>query len=105
MSLKTDIENWFGGENKWPGDLADEVDCVEIGDEIVDTGRWSTIHEAVFLRKTVSTVDPLTFTEEYVMVTYHEPATELQEWDGFGAPDVAEVKPVEITVTSWERVG
>ena len=102
MSLKEDIVKWFDGGNRWPGDLPYEVDCVPVGDEIVDTGRWSNIHEAVFLRKTIAGRDPLTFSDEYVRVTYNEPATELQDWDGFGEPDVDEVVPVEVTITKFE---
>lgn len=102
MSLKQDIIDWFGGTTKWPGDLDEEVGAVLINDEIVDTSRWSVVHEAVYLRKTVSTNSPLTFSDEYVRVTYREPATEYQDWGDEGAPDVVEVKPVEVTITKFE---
>lgn len=103
MSLKSDIVGFFGGENKWPGGIESDVDNVTlVSDEIVDHGRWSVIHEAVYLRKEVDTVDPLTFRTEYVRVTYQEPATEEQEWDGFNVPDIEEVVPVEYTAVRFE---
>lgn len=106
MSLKTDIEKWFGGVNKWPGDLdaPGEVDCVQIGDKIVDKARWFTLHEAVYLRKTIAGRNPLTFSDEYVMVSYLAPATEMQDWEDFSAPDVFEVEPVLINITEFRKV-
>ena len=101
MGLKTDIENWFDGTTRWPGDLPEEVDCVLLEDEIVDTGRWSVIHEAVYLRKSIVGRNPLTFSDEYVRVTYREPATEYQDWGDEGEPDIEEVEPVEITITKF----
>ena len=102
MSLKEDIVKWFDGTTKWPGDLEDEVDCVLLGDEIVDHSRWAVIHEAVYLRKTIAGREPLTFSDEYVRVRYKEPATEYQDWGDEGEPDVEEVVPVEVTITKFE---
>jgi hypothetical protein len=106
VSLKEDIEKWFDGTTKWPGDLdgdgEGQVDCVMLSDEIVDTSRWAVIHEAVYLRKTISGRDPLTFSDEYVRVTYREPATENQDWGDEGPPDIEEVVPVEVTITKFE---
>ena len=79
MSLVQEIKDWFGNTTKWPGDLDEEVDCVLVEDEIVDTGRWSVIHDAIYLRKTISGREPLTFTDESVRVPYAEPATENQD--------------------------
>ena len=106
MSLKEDIKNWFGGTTRWPGDLSgddeDQVDCVLVSDEIVDTSRWSVGHEAVYHRKTIASREPLTFSDEYVRVTYQEPATEYQDWGDEGPPDVEEVVPVEVTTIRFE---
>lgn len=104
MSLKEDIVKWFDGTTKWPGDLEDEVDCVLLDDEIIDTSRWAVIHEAVYLRKTVANrmCDELTFTDEYVRVRYKEPATEYQDWGDEGPPEIEEVVPVEVTITKFE---
>lgn len=102
MSLKEDIVAWFDGTTKWPGDLTEDVDCVLLDDEIVDTSRWAVIHEAVYLRKTIAGREPLTFSDEYVRVTYKEPATEYQDWGDEGEPDIVEVVPVEVTITKFE---
>lgn len=106
MSLKEDIVKWFDGTTKWPGDLdaPGEVDCVLIGDEIVDTTRWAVIHEAVYMRKTLANrvCDELIFSDEYVRVRYKEPATEYQDWGDEGPPEIEEVVPVEVTVTKFE---
>lgn len=106
MTLKQDIKDWFDGTTKWPGDLAgdgdDQVDCVLVSDEIIDTSRWAVIHEAVYLRKTIAGREPLTFSDEYVRVRYKEPATEYQDWGDEGEPDIEEVVPVEVTITKFE---
>lgn len=103
MSLKEEIVAWFGGTTKWPGDLHDEVDCVLVDDEIVDTSRWAVIHQAIYQRKTIVGRDPLTFSDEYVRVTYREPATEYQDWGDEGEPDVEEVVPKEVTVIEFVK--
>lgn len=109
MSLKQDITDWFGGENKWAGDLDGDrdgqVDCVLAEDEIVDHTRWGVIHDAVYLRKTIAGYAPLTFTDEYVRVRYTEPATESQDWSDFDAPIIEEVEPVEVTVIQFKTKG
>lgn len=102
MSLKEDIKAWFGDTTKWPGDLAGDLECAFVEDEIVDTSRWAVVHEAVYLRKTIESYDPLTFSDEYVRVTYKEPATESQDWGGEGPPDVEEVVPVEVTTVIFK---
>lgn len=101
MSLKSDIEDWFDGTTKWPGDLHYDVDCVLLSDEIVDTGRWSVTHDAVYHRKTLVGREPLTFSDEYVRVRYKEPATEMQGWGDEGPPDIVEVEPVEVSITKF----
>ncbi len=105
MTLKTDIEQWFGGTTKWPGDIEGDIDNVTlVYDEIVDTGRWSIIHEAVFIRKEVHTVNPtITYLTEHVGVTYCEPATEMQDWGDEGPPDIYEVEPYEETIVKYKR--
>lgn len=89
MSLLEDIKAYFGDKGKWPGSITGEIKgTVLVEDEIVDTSRWSIIHTAVYKRD-----------EEYVGVDYHEPATESQNWEDWGAPDVYPVHPEVITVT------
>lgn len=102
MSLKEDINKWFGDATRWPGDLTEEVDCVLLDDAIVDTSRWAVVHEAVYLRKTIAGRNPLTFSDEYVRVRYKEPATEYQDWGDEGPPVVEEVVPVEVKITKFE---
>lgn len=106
MTLLEDITQWFGGTTKWPGSLDNEVpNCTLVEDEIVDTGRWSIIHDAVYVRKLVHTVEPeITYLDEYVNVRYKEPATESQDWGDEGAPDIWPVEAYEETVTKFRKI-
>jgi hypothetical protein len=97
MTLLSDMKAYYEKLGRYD-DPYGEVDCVPISDEITDTTRWSIVHEAIYLRKTghIQSPKPLTFTDEYVRVTYQEPATEMQDWDDFDTPEVVEVEPVEV---------
>lgn len=95
MSLKSDLEEWFKKVGHYE-DPWGNVDCVLAEDEITDTTRWAIVHEAIYNRKTIANREPLTFSDEFVRVTYSEPATELQDWDELDEVECVEVEPVEI---------
>jgi hypothetical protein len=106
MTLLQEITDWFAGTTKWPGGLEDDIDNITlVEDKIVDTGRWSVIHDAVYVRKLVHTVEPeITYLDEYVGVRYREPATEMQDWGDEGPPDIYALEPYEETVIKFRRV-
>ena len=67
-----------------------------IEDKIVDTSRWSIIHELIF-----------SFEGKYYKTDYSEGATEQQDerpWEYDTDVDCVEVKPVEKLVTVYEPV-
>lgn len=72
-------------------------DVEMIYDDIIDTTRWSEIHEIVFK-----------YQDKFYMTTYSCGATECQDESPFEYDDdeiqVTEVKPVEVTVTKYKPV-
>lgn len=71
-----------------------KVDVVQ--DEIVDTSRWSVIHEIVFK-----------YEDKFYSTTYSEGATEMQDESPFQYDeeiDCTEVHQVEKLVKVWEKV-
>ena len=74
----------------------DHEDFDVIQKEIVDTTRWSTVEEAIFLDKT---------TNKYYATTYSYGATECQDESPYDCgPDkieVDEVEPKEATVIKY----
>jgi len=77
----------------WSGDPAVKV----IDDNIIESTRWSIIHEIVF-----SWTD-----ENFYRTTYSVGATESQDESPFEYDDIVEceqVHQVEKTVTVWEAV-
>lgn len=102
MSLLEDLTE-YGKTMTYPDPIGDGIDCAFVDDYIVDTSRWSIIHEAIYLRKTIVNHNPLEFEDEYVMMVYREPATESQDWGDEGEPELYHVRPVEETVIRFVR--
>jgi len=77
--------------------VEDEVDNIDkVSDEYTGEGRWETYHTAVFYREGDAT--------PYVALDYAEPATEMQDGQDYGDPTIYEVRPVEVTVTKYQKV-
>lgn len=106
MSLIEDVRMHYRHESYPPdgGDLDyDNVDgkwvekdttTERISYEVVDDSpRWGNLIQAVYQRG-----------DEYVAVQDVEPATEMQHWGDYGDPSIFEVRPVEVTVTKYEKV-
>jgi len=107
MSLVADLQEWYKS-NSYPPDGpeldetydADEDTWVEKGTdteqvswEVVDTsGRWGNRIEVVYKRG-----------DELVAVYDMEPATEMQDWGDYGAPEIVEVEEIKVTVTKYQR--
>lgn len=70
----------------------DELPYYEVEDEIVDTSRWGIVHQAVYREN-----------YRYWMVTYEEPATEMQDWDSYGTT-IYEVESYAVTVTKYRKI-
>lgn len=86
------LEPGYNGINAWTVlDGLDNVSVVE--DEYTGEGRWETYHRAVFKRG-----------EEFVALEYSSPATEMQEGQDQSLAEFYEVRPVEVTVTKYEKV-
>lgn len=70
-----------------------------ISDEIVDTSRWSTIYEMVFMEKG---------TGKYYQTSYSRGATECQDESPYEyEPDqikLTEVEPVEVMIIQYRPV-
>lgn len=101
MSLLTDLRDHFDSVGYYEEPHSNDLECVLVEDEVIDIGRWSIARRAVFHRKTIVGREPIEFSDEYVAVEYDEPATELQDWDDFGVPEVYNVWPVEVSVTKF----
>lgn len=101
MTFVEDIVNGFDGRNQWPQGVADDIGAELIDDNFIDSARWSNINRAIFKRRNK---DDGTFDFEFAAVEYHEPATELQDWDDFPPPDVYKVEPVQVVTTRYNRV-
>lgn len=86
------LEPGYNGITNWT--VLDEIEDVEeISNEYTGEGRWETYHTAVFKRG-----------DEYVALDYSAPATEMQEGQDQLIAEFYSVKPVEVTVTNYERV-
>ena len=108
MSLLEDIKRWYENNSYPPegGDLdetfvpetrewvSNGTETEQVSWEVVDTsGRWGNQIEVVYERG-----------DELVAVYDMEPATEMQDWGDYGAPEIAPVERVEVTVTKYRRV-
>jgi hypothetical protein len=86
------VEPGYSGINAWS--VLDEVDDVElVHEEYTGGGRWETYHRAVFQRG-----------DELVALDYSQPATEVQEGQDQSMAEFYEVRPVQVTVTKYEKV-
>ena len=108
MSLFEDIKAYYQSEHcppqgpdldydfvdgKWVA-RTDGVTTRRISYEVIDDSpRWGDVVQAVYQRG-----------DELVAVEDIRPATEMQEWGDYGDPEIYEVKPVEVTITKYERV-
>lgn len=82
----------FNGITEWS--VLDEIENVTlVEDEYTGEGRWETYHRAVFKRG-----------EELVALEYSSPATEMQEGQDQSLAEFYVVRPVEVTVTKYEKV-
>lgn len=104
MTFVEDIVNGFGGRNQWPQGVADDIGAELIENKFIDSLRWSNVNRAIFKRITSDNDLGIITAEEFAAVVYQEPATEMQDWDDFDAPEVYKVEPVEIVVTYYNRV-
>ncbi len=67
-----------------------------VQDNIIDTSRWSNIHELIFEHE-----------GKFYETSYSEGATEMQDeqpWEHEDEVECYEVQKVERTVEVWERV-
>ena len=94
MSLLEDFRNVLAeDEGLTAYDVKFHIEDAEaVADDYVDSGRWSEHWFAVFKRG-----------DEYVGLSYEVPATEYQEGGDFYS-EVCSVRPVEVTVTKYEKV-
>lgn len=96
MTLVELIKDWYASGEAIPPagyELGDDVSQVSY--DTVGERRWGNDVEIVYKRH-----------DEYAMVEDVEPATEMQEWGAYGAPEVFAVKPVEetIVVTKYVKI-
>lgn len=74
----------------------DHNDWELVLEKVVDTTRWETIYEGVFLN---------TKTNKHYMTSFNRGSTEMQETELFyGEADFTEVELIEKTIMSWEPV-
>lgn len=86
------VEPDYNGINNWT--VIDSVQNIEeVSNEHVGDSRWENFRVAVFKRD-----------DEYVALHYSEPATEIQEGQDQSTAEFYEVRPVEVTVTKYEKV-
>lgn len=95
MAIKfTDIG--FKTKDEFKEDLLwDNERTTIITDEIVDTTRWSEIHDVIFK-----------LDEKFYQTHYSQGLTEYQDespWE-YDDPEIHEVEPKEVTVTTYVRV-
>jgi hypothetical protein len=82
---------WNDEQEKWvKGDTVTKQISYEIID---DSPRWGDVIQAVYQRG-----------DEIVAIEDVAPATESQDWGDYGDPTIYEAKPVEVTVTKYEKV-
>lgn len=105
MSLIDDIKAWYEDECYPPsGEQLDyklvndewvkqDTTTEEVSHKVVDSLRWGNVFVQVYRRD-----------DEFVAVKDVEPATENQDWGDYGSPEIYHVRPVEVTVTKYERV-
>lgn len=101
MSLLEDVEEWFdsaeyppsGRELDWVPEGATTSTKMVRREILDDSLRWGNLIRVVYQRG-----------DEYVAVEIVEPATEMQDWGDYGDPEIYEVRPVEVTVTKYEKV-
>lgn len=86
------VEPGYNGVTPYIVQDESDVECELVSDEYMGSGRWSEHWTAVFKRD-----------DEYVALDYEVPATEYQEGGDF-EHEWYVVRPVEVTVTKYERV-
>lgn len=88
------LKDWYKDES-YPADGPELGEGVkQVSYEIVDDSpRWGSVIQVVY-----------TDGENFVAVQDVEPATEMQDWGDYGDPEIFEVRPVEVTVTKYEKV-
>lgn len=106
MSLMRDIKNHYEDNTHPPEDLVLDMEYLDdewvskgtsteqVSFEVIDTSpRWGNRIQAVYRRG-----------DEYVAIEDIEPATEMQDWGDYGDPEIYHCRPVEVTITKYERV-
>jgi hypothetical protein len=96
MTLITDDEILNEIKYCLPGEHVDWIPGVSIlvlENELVDTGRWSTIHSFVWQENG----------DKMYGILYENPATELQEVEDAELSEVYEVEPVQVVVTKYKK--
>ena len=91
MSLIEDIKNHYEDSSCPPydGDFEEETELV--CEEFLGKHRWGSTKQWVYKRG-----------DAYVAVRDVEPATEMQDWGDYGAPEIYPV--VAVPVHSWRYV-
>lgn len=95
MRIKLSVETMRNILDEEPDDCGDLVGGV-VEDRIIDTSRWSTIHELIF-----------TYQGKHYQSTYSCGATEMQDegpWEYEKEVECTEVQQVEKIVKVWEVV-
>lgn len=94
MSLLDEFKSYLEeDEGLGPDDVKYGIpNATQVSNKYRDSGRWSEHWTAVFKRD-----------DEYVALDYEVPATEMQEGGDFYS-EVYAVRPVEVTVTKYEKI-
>lgn len=93
MSLEQDLKDWYKDES-YPPD-GPEIDAKLVDEKDLSNARWGTWFQNVYKRG-----------DEFVAVKDCRPATEMQDWGDYGAPEIYFVRPhtETIIVTKYEKV-
>lgn len=94
------MSNLLEALKDWYEDVSYPADGPELGEnvervayEIIDSLRWGDQIQIVY-----------TDGDTFVAVEDVAPATEMQDWGDYGEPEIFEVRPVEVTVTKYEKL-
>lgn len=98
MSLVDEITEWCATPTN-PLFLHFDVDCVLVEDDPYATYDSINCHRAVFLRKSIVSENPVTFSDEFVAVEYEFDV----EAQAYSIDGVYEVAPVEIKKIKYVR--
>ena len=92
--LLRDLQEHYYHESAPP--IYSDYDSFEfVGEETLSEARWGTWKQWVFKAADA---------EVYAAVKDVQPATEMQDWGDYGAPEIYLVEPVEVKTVTWRKV-